>query len=389
MDQAEKFDLCFRDHGGRYPDEIVAMVTNGNSLATSVLIHLRDLIRTRKLNFPTIPDIYVGLVNDSKFYVATRKFDDQYFIAFSVGAMEILFHVFHHMMANAKVLTKFGDPSKEDTSIGFLSAEIFDSTVLYEQSDGFIKLPKDPTRGNLAFLLLINALSFLLMHEWGHIANGHLDFKIFMRGVPSISETVKDVDCQGFSCMDLQTLEMDADSVALNQTFGNLITYHVGMQPVNPAFRSFFEDFETAVFLLYFAAHVLLRCHAITVPKVGDLTKLSHPPAGLRMFQLGASIITKFDSILNRKDIPDFAMRLESMAVEAEAAVNLISKEILGPKAYVNSIRLPFQKHSVDYMLHWKNLRPRLEPFSFLELAPIQPEFETYSFDYINEKFRY
>ncbi|WP_026658212.1 hypothetical protein [Butyrivibrio sp. AC2005] len=89
--------------------------------------------------------------------------------------------------------------------------------------------PKDEKRGVLARYLGFSGCQFILLHELGHILNGHTELMTSLglaeNGFNMIAKAILDqkIDCYTGYSLDRRTLEMDADAFAYSTTFQEIL----------------------------------------------------------------------------------------------------------------------------------------------------------------------
>lgn len=251
------------------------------------------------------------------------------------------------MLGHPDLFPKIGNPQAE---VARDTAEIKTSIENATKKNPFA--PQGPERAKYADGLMLMAFDFLFQHEFGHIFNGHTDWLNQTLGFRVLAE-VGASTIPGLSNLDLQTLEMDADSFASLDGFSRIINI--------PSYTGFFGSQQGAVFALLFSLYCVWRLFAKHVD--GDVDAIladDHPPAIYRQrFNVGFVI----ELLLKCGNWTEDAIGKQFGDVVFAAEVGFktltgapIDKEMLAPETYKKSDQL-----LVRLTENWRLLRPQLD----------------------------
>lgn len=121
----------------------------------------------------SLPDVFMGLINYDHFLAFTFKEQNRYFIALSTGTIRVLKNLFDYVVLQDvlfkdKVPNKCKQPFKFNPSFN----KIIDNFYNYDLE--FNLSSKEDTI--LSKKLLLYSMEIMVMHEFAHIKNGHLDY---------------------------------------------------------------------------------------------------------------------------------------------------------------------------------------------------------------------
>ena len=198
---------------------------------------------------------------------------------------------------------------------------------------------------------------------------GHLDYSANVLTKFSIVEE-RTIDSEKtFSYIDSQTLEMDADSFALNLLFKQLEWFAKNPEIEIPnSGNIFYENLDDALSYMVFALYSFFRLCDIVIPFNKKFEGRTHPAPIIRTYLILGNITT---ILLSRKvsNIDQFVTKLYKMIKEAEEAFTKVtytenqSEFFLsshgGVSAYMNKITN-----------NWNNVRPLLIPYALGYLPP-------------------
>lgn len=204
-------------------------------------------------------------------------------------------------------------------------------------------------------LISQTATTFIVMHELGHVVNGHLASGIYATGV--ISETAEDANLD--LALTRRALEYDADAFAVQHTLGvacGLLGRSSVLGPnTNPAELVQLVMIGIAVAQLYFEAFD----PGLSQP----LSKRTHPPAWVRQY----NAMAMFDAIhardmktplwrdLEIRRLNELALLGREIAL-SDAGVPIIAEALGGGPA----ARTYLSEFTEAARARWSELRPRL-----------------------------
>jgi hypothetical protein len=308
---------------------------------------LRDV---RELHCPKMGPVHFDYVENTAINAVAFEADGHEFVGVWVGAMASIYSFFGCMLANRNLLP----------DIGVVSAEIeFEPKV--DDAEWLLRIPKDPARKAYAHLLSTIAVEFLFQHELGHLMNGHVRLLNKLKGINYVVE-FEARPSQVLSNLDLQMLEMDADSFAVGQGMATVLGRLHEQGKVFPAdWRQWYENPRHALFTWLFSVYSLFRLLYRGPVNLDDLEAAGHPPPGIRISMVGACI----HEFLRVKGLDNLMKEFESILEEvihtvetAHAVVARCPVDATGLAQSVDPRALRQINRVVD---NWKIIRPQLE----------------------------
>ncbi|PFI17462.1 hypothetical protein [Bacillus cereus] len=371
MNQFEEiFDkaVLMSGKGRRYNvkhNELTVILEELKEIGTTIIEDIR-IVR------PHFPSVHIDFINDVRFNACAIKQDDMYFIGINIGVVQVLEKLFNYIMSHPNLMTGIGDVSleiKKEISSDYIAIN-HNYLRLFTNYDVEVNAPIGKERKLCAKALYMYALEFLILHEYGHIVNGHMDYDYFRRR-SGLSFMFELNSCEKNGLF-TQTLEMDADSYAATRITQSIIEDHnrtlakteaIGISPM-----SFKERLKQMCYSVYF----MFRLFGEMSYDLRTLEKNSHPAPGFRqqfLFGvLGSLLITELqESLITEDELGDM---VEEVIRECEQALKTISDKTFTPVP-ISIITTPEgQEHCIKIMANWKNVKPLIEPYSRAILAP-------------------
>lgn len=363
MDAEIIFDRSIKKLGGRYKLET-------EKRDPTYLLFCRDIgleiINHMKKSY-SLPDIHLDFIdNDKSFNAVAFKREKSYFIGINTETVNRLHIFFKYIMSFPEVLS----------SIGNSKNEIAPKNIDLNNFNRIIE-PKDKFRMDYSEQLLNSALQFLILHELGHIINGHVDLIEEWSGIPFISEMADTAEKSDISKLDFQTLEFDADSFATNIGLQIIFIQYKTKEQLQEHVQPFFKSLEDAIFLWSFSTYAIFRFLDTNKYDFNGLDNYLHPYPGIRQHSVLDNIysiledseyLQEFD--LNKSDYNLKHRGFLKGAIELENAIKIIKK---GPITwdFLNEIQsYPVSDTYTDEGLtslyqiqnNWRNIRPQLKP---------------------------
>lgn len=355
---AEEFDLIYKDRGGRlkgdYPWHIREALRN-----------LRNIVDFYQKNIAGYPLAYVDVIENSEFNACVTKAGGAYYIGIYAGAIDITFNVFYRMLASNRLFPHIGDILKESDTV---KEEEATTMNMFHLDPYRYVFPKDPVRQNFAEFLIINLLTFLVLHEYGHVVNGHCGYRETLGTKVQIDQKYS----EGLlNYLDWQTLEMDADSFATNKGVELLHLRFEGVFPISEALKSTFTNWLSALQVWFFSIYTFYRifgyCNDIKNFKSGE-----HHPPSLRATMIMGNVWSIFQQkAYNRNILNEIAPMCLKSIYDVEDAFVEISKQKGDLRPLMFSVTEQAQAHSKFLMRNWNQVRPLIEPFAYAKLPPI------------------
>lgn len=366
---SEEFDYIFLNKGGLLKEHS-SLINNGSNFLEAVLELGNRSINWLRNGNSKLPEPYINFINNSSLNAVVTKYNDKYFIGLNSGTVVLINQLFLRMLSNPNVLTQWGNPSLETVDTDkILNAQITNLDIYYLASaDNQAKFPKDSTRSSLSSLMTMNALKFIMMHEYGHIVMGHLDF---IRTINESSFYFEFEETSKLHSLISQTLEMDADCFGINIGIREIEMQIEKRTFIPNEFKQFYKDFESSLSLYIFSIYSFFRLFGMEKIDFATLESLSHPPSGFRQ-----NIFLSLLATLYQSKGDEYAKGIGDMAVyvsfEVERAFDEISFQGLDASTFLSSFDSEAMAHITKIRKNWINVRSLLEPYAFSKLAAIQ-----------------
>lgn len=213
------FDKVFSHKGGVFNKDSQLLDYETNFGIYSEYVH--DIIQTSVLS--NVPPgkrnnlkIYFDYVDSLHINASADKKDNIYYIAINSGAVYLIERLFYTMLSKPKVLDIIGNASsetlKDEVNLLLLIdiRKIIDNKITLQYPK-----PSDTYRLAVAQFLTASALGFLALHELTHILDGHIDYTRTSHVKDILNKKYEDNE-PNFRNILLQTLEFDADSIAIS-----------------------------------------------------------------------------------------------------------------------------------------------------------------------------
>jgi hypothetical protein len=318
------------------------------------------LIASAGKAFPKLPPIHFDFVATDEVNAWAFLHKGQHCIGVTAAAVLGMSFLFQRMLSDRRILRGIGDPTKcvEHPPLGLplLPAIARDTAV-----KGPPPPPDFPRQWYYNFIVRL-AFNFLFYHELGHILNGHVDWAVNRKHAPLVAELGWAPGSVEES-IEMQALEMDADSFALAQAIG--ATGEWAKAP--PGNLPHLQTYKELLFAWMFAAFSFFRLFGDEPLEGADLYGSSHPPYRVRLANVweivvraavghhGADLFPTLDVVGNAGD-------------EVEQAFHCLSGEPVAPRIrYVEGMFLPAAKeHKARLIRRWNGgLRDELLQYAY------------------------
>lgn len=238
----------------------------------------------------------------------------------------------------------------------------------------FFEGPLNPPN-DMGFALSQIAFNFIVLHELGHIINGHLRSGVLngMSITEHLTEPEKDL------LLTRRTLEMDADCFAIQECI-NLCYIIAERGSDHWIGRLYVKDFETA-FLTLSACVTTIICSfdANYSGRAGRFAHRSHPPAYIRQWICGAAAMTVCEKRVALGNGPapiDFENLWSSGAAGVHLAISDLGRCAFDRKEHKKWHRA-VKVHDTANLKRWAKLRPILEQAKFGTHSLAKAQFTT------------
>ncbi|RNA62653.1 hypothetical protein D1631_12255 [Chryseobacterium nematophagum] len=340
QNQEEEFDGIFRNR----------LITENNNF-------LRDCKKI--ISQFTNMDIYIDIIDNPEVNAtaAKSKNSNTYFIALNRGTIELFDYYARKFCAHPDILFEFGNSRKENNSIKIYNSIIKNSNHIIEEDPPVKPITED--RQKLYKLVFSQLILNILLHELGHIVNGHIDF-LQKSGIDYMEERQeKTKKLTIIQSLDSQTLEIDADA------FSAIETLRVLMENFNTKdiFKTLLPDYKLVFKLWAFVRQVCWRIMENNY--IGkDLLEISHPPTGIRHHY---SRIACLDLIKGRGGVELIDLFNDSFALgtaQADEAFKIISETYTIPSPLSEKPSNEHMNHGGYIFCHWDSIRESLITFA-------------------------
>ncbi len=365
MDEKEIKDTLFHNAFKQNKGvEFYPIESDGNPMVIAELDALQKVINSFIRNNKKLPKIHLAFLNDEELGAKATKWFGMYFIGLNIGSYYILINLFSRMLACPKIFENIGDlklERKDFSKYKMGSSQFKNFDDVYADTEEFIG-PNDLTRKEVAKLLVHTSLLTLVLHEFTHIKNGHIDYLITTQ-----------TKGEKISPLTSQTLEYDADCFSLNFMIkaiinSNLAPEKINIQLLRPIFADLYEIIKLTLFAQYSTFRILSLSKDLTK---NELESNNYMPPNLRQFIHMEMLLNLAEKYPNYLDIDKMKTTVINSVKEAEIAFDIISEIETDTKAIKLTSTEKYQNHLTKVTKHWAVVRPILEPFSFTKLPPI------------------
>jgi len=224
----------------------------------------------------------------------------------------------------------------------------------------------EPIRRRLAAALFDVAMDFALMHEVGHLWNGHVDLLNREIGPLPLRE-MRPGEAKGFDLAEAQALEFDADSFAAQKVFARAYREN--------QFKEFSEgllkdhrlpldgDHTATWYFTWFAIYAFFRLFDEACA-AADLQNRPQPRAALRQACLLSTVAAVCDRQgWSKLTMPNWEVLATAAGLEAEGAICRLRRVALDANAFRSAWEGPAFDQIEAYLQSWDVLAPRLKLF--------------------------
>ncbi|UHA72047.1 hypothetical protein [Paenibacillus sp. 481] len=259
-------------------------------------------------------------------------------ILINEGVIYRLYEVFYNILSHFPII----DPIKNtpETSLGIRNnINYVDDLIPFVHN---FHLPIDKKRKILAEYMAMFGIKFVILHELGHLLNGHVG--LINSGIEELQE------------IDFHTLEMDADAFAISQLI-DITIFKIHNDPIIYDCVQSTSNFYRIFFL---SMHVLFII--LNTERSSESTYL---PALIRnVFNLDSAMVN-----IERK-APDLISREELIQIIESTYIDAIKYySAFYGKVDIDSLNDFNLGYTDDIQLNWKKLKIKLYPFAFVKLA--------------------
>lgn len=354
----EKPSDPFHQYGGilpkkQYTPQLELWLENFNHSFSDLFLNKSD------------PKIVIEFINNPEVNATVKKVQDLYIIGIYLGFIYVVNDLFFRMLSSPNVLVKYGNASVEQVR-KINNAQITDSDILYLAMHNDIRnIPIDDVRSRIAIVLSTYCFNHLILHEYAHIALGHVDYVKKINNQFTHFENQTQVQSVEFDYLFMQNCELEADAYATNLSLNTLFLENYTELGINEIIKPYLDNVEDRVFLWNFAIYAQKRLFGYRRYKFDELKNLSHPPPSLRQ-HVTIGIIRSIVRVNSDNDLlkANIESIIKDSLLEVEKAFSEISEQPFDMDAY----SFVFNKEIEDYHQSLKNanseVKKKLEPFA-------------------------
>ena len=358
-----EFDEIFKKKGGRYNNR-----NSDPTIYSWILLSSRTLVTWMIRSNVHLPEPYVDIIDNDETNAYVTKRGDKYFLGITYGAIRVFNDVFYRMMESKNVLTEIGNPEREMNTDKIFSLRLTSMGQLAipeEHSEN--SEPIDNVRILFGFQLIKMAFEFLTWHELAHIIYGHVDFIHSVLGASELNEIDRGEPRSQFDPLVIQTLEMNADRFATQQSIAVLEMLMSNSDALTPALRPYFNTWPSVIKMWTFSTYTFFRLFSNNNSATG-IKNAFHPPPSLRSHLVQAVAGAVIQGADNAPSVEDISRIRKDSIIAVENAFQEISPNELDFSHLTFSIQDDVFAHGVFLMNNWNKIKSLLQPFSLMPL---------------------
>jgi len=331
--------------GGEYNDE--------KREFNYLINNTKKIIESVRSQFPRLPPIHFGILNDLHLRAFTEFYKDEYYIAITIGTLRIIEDLTIKINA-AKSGTK-GDYPKLSIHSGLYGVpEYFPEKKPHYVS--FENIDFSDFEGHRHIIY-----TYIIYHELCHIFRGHILLKRKCKEINKSlfnDDLLKDINF-------LQTLEMDADSFATTNTIYDLLFKRMIIPNID---LTFFNDLKSFIYNFIYCIYGFIRLTDFEDLNVSDIKKRSHPKPAVRI----SLIFDNIKSILEKENIQiDFDLIENNVEAAFQAEKDFVkitsleNKLAVFAEVYGNSEILDYK---IQIVKNFQIIKEELKKYSYSEI---------------------
>jgi len=357
-----EFDEIFKKKGRRYNNR-----NSDPTIYSWILLNSRILVTWMARSNVHLPEPYIDIVDNNETNAYVTKRGDKYFLGITYGTIRVFNDVFYRMMESKNILTEIGDPERKMDTDKIFSLKLTSMGQLaIPEQDSENSVPIDNVRILFGFQLIKMAFEFLVWHELAHIIYGHVDYVHSVLGsfveLKEREEYRKQLDP-----LVSQTLEMDADRFAAQQSIAVLEMLISNPDALTPALRPYFNTWPSVFKMWTFSTYTFFRLFADHNHAAG-IRNAFHPPPSLRSHLVQAVAEAVIRGANDAPSSEDISIIRKDTILAVEWAFHEISQKGLDFSHLSFSIQDDIFSHGIFLMNNSKNVRPLLQPFTLMPL---------------------
>jgi hypothetical protein len=232
------------------------------------------------------PNIYFDFVDDDmRFNAVAIVLDGDYFILVNAGAIMAIPALFRNLFSLPHFARQIGDPSLEQEPSPRPARSAASDASVTQAMPHPERMPKCSVRCKAAGRFSQTAMNFLLLHELGHIRNGHLLY--FFPGAAGQLTEAETFPRDQVNHLPRHTLEKDADSHAIvhgvNEAIGLTGSTRSDDRKLS---KALYATPEASLLAYLLPIYALFRCFGRRPWTADTIWAGTHPPAAMRQYLL-------------------------------------------------------------------------------------------------------
>jgi hypothetical protein len=323
-----------------------------------------ELISSAHQHLPKLPPIHFDFLGEPEINAWAFRFERNYFIAVTAGAVTMLHLVLDRILASPHTFPAIGDPSLERRDVQPVPWNIINPEELYAQGIRPV-VAQDKRRILYAGHIAEQALMFLVGHEIAHITRGHVDYLKAVAGESFLEE----LGWQGSNDQSIvrQVLEADADRRSILARCFSLFQTAKNNTGQTLPWTDNPVTVESMQFDWAFAVNVLFRLFGDKNFDGSNLEATAYPPMPLRRrmaMDYGGHLLLQNWGMEHEDKIKK--LLVESIRVSENSFRAIDAPEPDG--GFANALGEKATEHLRRLRERWDELKPNLASFAFEDI---------------------
>jgi hypothetical protein len=276
----------------------------------------------------------------------------------NLGTWMVLVNLFNNLFSLPGFLVEIGNPNAEIHAAHVTGRSEAGETNLREQLPSPARIPVDPIRRVAANNAARIAFDFLILHELGHVRNGHLPLLNTSRQIVELEAPPAEQDI----ALTYQTLEMDADSHAVVHGINEIMRL-AGAKfqgPHGNELAAIFASQQTSLSLYLAAVYGLFRLFDRGLWQADRLWSSTHPPAAMRQHMIHSTVY----AVVERAQDHALLAQLPDLTAKVVGDVERGIANVTGIKRRPEGLLLAIERFPAYWPLlsdRWSSLHPKLD----------------------------
>lgn len=315
-------------------------------------------VKSRKNTLPAMPDVCFDIIESSKLDAHAFYSGQHAFIAVTTGTIDLIYDMFNRMMSHPDILPHIGVASDEKIN----PEPLFDMVQDTKHFNSPTTTPIDPIRKQVAEILSVLAVNYVVYHELAHIRFGHLKYEMTVGNRSHTSE--KQLGTAVNSFWTSQATEMNADAFATSEGLGYVFRLSEHHHQLPPPHNQAFAKPREALIIWFFAIYSLIRLFGEGDYNLDSLESLTHPPPRVRQMMVIQTVPAWLQAYKPELDSTDFLEASVAVAHLVEEAIAKITHGDVDTTGIKEAIDEKAVAHVENLVRHWTEIRPLILPYS-------------------------